>query len=433
MFTAIITFFLTVLGALRATSLYTGILTLSDGLHLKSWLVNSVFVPLLEDKTAANAVVASTGNGTRAKVYLIGGPWLLSLPAPPLILTLPPGFSDRALIVRPDYAVSEVAESAGGLDALLVLVGLAVTTYWVLKLILGLRASATVELSYRETIVQDFSISGKPYNGTSYQAGDSLVLAGIMETLEVLSSIEGPVELDLSVAKKKKSKRKGKKSKVTTSSSMPPSIAVTPVPHQVVDDLEQTAASTGAIEDPGGTATAVVGAASVTAADADIIEPACATPPPEEQPVETPLDTSAVEDEDASAWITWSNRRRQRSPRSSPPPSTSALSALSSRSSSVVSDARSTNSLFTSKSSASTGITSVASSRRSSIALPSPTKPLPPSSSRYRITIRTRTRIRTLTDTFDKPSSNKYSVLEAFEAEGSGLVRSEDESRYGQS
>ncbi|KAI9061129.1 hypothetical protein FKP32DRAFT_983387 [Trametes sanguinea] len=125
-------------------------------------------------------------------------------------------------------------------------------------------------------------------------------------------------------------------------------------------------------------------------------------------------------EEDGGAWMIWSNRRRRQPPRPPPPHSTIALNATRSRSSSIASDSRSIDSLFLSAPSTSTTPTSVASSsRRSSIALPSPSKPHPiPSGFRYRITIQTRTRMRTLTSTFDKPSDNKYSVLEAFEAEG---------------
>ncbi|KAJ3005132.1 hypothetical protein NUW54_g4481 [Trametes sanguinea] len=98
----------------------------------------------------------------------------------------------------------------------------------------------------------------------------------------------------------------------------------------------------------------------------------------------------------------------------------SAFGTTRSRSSSIASDSLSIDSLFSSASSTSRMPTSAASfSRRSSIALPSPSKPHPaPSASRYRITIHTRTRMRTLSSTFDKPSDNKYSVLEALEAEG---------------
>ena len=46
MFTALTTFFFTVLGALRATPLYTGILTLGNGLNVKSWFGYKVFILL---------------------------------------------------------------------------------------------------------------------------------------------------------------------------------------------------------------------------------------------------------------------------------------------------------------------------------------------------------------------------------------------------
>ncbi|KAI9061132.1 hypothetical protein FKP32DRAFT_1678475 [Trametes sanguinea] len=138
MFTALITFFLTVLGALRATPLHTGILTLGNGLTVKSWFRYEVSVPLLDNKTAT-ATTYATGIGSHTQALLFRWPLPPSIWAPPLVLTLPPGFSDRALIVRPEYSPSEAPARDEALDAILGLIGLAVTVYWLLVLLPRLR------------------------------------------------------------------------------------------------------------------------------------------------------------------------------------------------------------------------------------------------------------------------------------------------------
>ncbi|KAL7278963.1 hypothetical protein ACG7TL_006795 [Trametes sanguinea] len=426
MFTSLIPFFLTVLGALRATPLYTGILTLGSGLQVKSWFGYQVFVPLtiasmltvfgyasLDNKTAT-ATAHSTGISTRARALLFGGPLRPSLPAPPLVLTLPPGFSDRALIVRPEYSIGEALAQDEALDAILGLLGLAVTIYWLVVFILRLMPGTSDDSvdDLLDSAPEDAYIHfGEPYDGAVYHAAG--LLENVLTTTAIshfLGESENAQRLLRSAASTQNCQSKKVKIKTVLSS---PSTAPSAVSTDVLATLEARAEPVEATVD---TTSLVDSEMSIQAALPEVTESRA----PDEQPsVGVDVNPSALGEDDGSAWMTWSNRRRRRPPRPPPPLSTSALSAARSRSSSIASDSRSVDTLFSSMSSTLTLPTSLASSsRRSSIALPSPSKPHPPSSSRYRITIQPRTRARTLTSTFDKASDNKYSVLETFEAEG---------------
>ncbi|OSC98303.1 hypothetical protein PYCCODRAFT_1019179 [Trametes coccinea BRFM310] len=420
MFTSLITFFLTVLGALRPTPLYTDILTLGNGLRVKSWLGYEVFVPLLDDKTATVTAIV-TGIDTHARALLFGGSLLPSLPAPALVLTLPPGFSDRALIVRPEYSVGEALAQDEALDAILGLIGLVVTIYWLVVFILRLMPGASDDSEddlLDSALEEAYMHFGKPYDGAVYQTAD--VLENILTTTAIshfLGESENAQRLLRSAASTQNCHSKKLKSKAvlpspsTASSSFEPE-APSAVSTNVLATLETQTEPVEATVDP----TLLVDSRSIQVAIPEHSEPSALD---ERPPVGIAVNASALEEEDGSAWMTWSNRRRRRPPRPPPPLSTSALSAARSRSSSIASDSRSVDTLFSSVSSSLTLPTSLAScSRRSSIALPSPSKPHQPSSSRYRITIQPRIRTRTLASTFDKASDNKYSVLETFEAEG---------------
>ncbi|OSC98296.1 hypothetical protein PYCCODRAFT_1471208 [Trametes coccinea BRFM310] len=419
MFTSLITFFLTVLGALRATPLYTGILTLGNGLRVKSWLGYEAFVPLLDDKTATVTAIV-TGIDTHARALLFGGSLLPSLPAPALVLTLSPGFSDRALIVRPEYSVGEALAQDEALDAILGLLGLVVTIYWLVVFILRLMSGTSddSEDDLLDSALEDaYMHFGKPYDGAVYQTAD--VLENVLTTTAIshfLGKSENAQRLLRSAASTQKYHSKKLKSKTVLPSPSTASSSFEPEAPSAVstDVLDARAEPVEATVDT----TSLVDSRSIQVAIPEHTEPSALD---ERPPVGIAVNASALEEEDGSAWMTWSNRRRRRPPRPPPPLSTSALSAARSRSSSIASDSRSVDTLFSSVSSSLTLPTSFASSsRRSSIALPSasPLKPHPPSSSRYRITIQPRTRARTLTSTFDKASDNKYSVLETFEAEG---------------
>ncbi|OSC98293.1 hypothetical protein PYCCODRAFT_1018469 [Trametes coccinea BRFM310] len=260
---------------------------------------------------------------------------------------------------------------------------------------------------------------GKPYDGAVYQTAG--LLENVLTTTTIshfLGESENAQRLLRSAASTRNCHSKKLKSKTvlpspsTASSSFEPE-APSAVSTDVIATPESRAEPVEATVD---TTSLVDSEMSIQAALPEVTESRAL----DEQPsVGVDVNSSALGEDDGSAWMTWSNRRRRRPPRPPPPLSTSALSAARSRSSSIASDSRSVDTLFSSVSSSSTLPTSLAScSRRSSIALPFPSKPHPPSSSRYRITIQPRTRTRTLTSTFDKASDNKYSVLETFEAEG---------------
>ncbi|KAI0351719.1 hypothetical protein OH77DRAFT_847554 [Trametes cingulata] len=143
-----------------------------------------------------------------------------------------------------------------------------------------------------------------------------------------------------------------------------------------------------------------------------------AAPPPTSQETiaatlraSAPLAPLVPEEDQGGAWQTWTNHRKRRPPRRPPPPN--ALRAFPSRSSSVLSTSRTSDTLFSSQSSISTAPTSIAPSRRASIATPSPQKTtLSPSHSTVRIRIRDSD-----TPTIAIASYNKFSVLEVYEVE----------------
>ncbi|KAI9061137.1 hypothetical protein FKP32DRAFT_984524 [Trametes sanguinea] len=418
MFTALITFFLTVLGALRATPLYTGILTLGNGFTVKSWFRYEVSVPLLDNKTATAATYA-TGIGSHTQALLFRWPLLPYISAPPLVLTLPPGFSDHALIVRPEYSVSEAPAQDEALDAILGLFGLVVTIYWLVILLLRLRPGTsddTVDDLFDNALDNAYASFGKPYDGTDYQKADLLENVSTTEPVSVpLGMPEESQPPRVGALSSRRTKSKKVKSKAILSSSSTPEVAMASTestevlaPFETESEPVEAAVDTTPLGNSETGAEATLPA--VTEPDALVEQPS----------VETVSNRSGLEEDDGGAWMIWSNRRRRQHPRPPPPRSTIALNATRSRLSSIASDSRSIDSLFSSAPSTLTTPTSAASSsRRSSIAFASPSKPHPtPSGFRYRITIQTRTRMRTLTSTFDKPSDNKYSVLEAFEAEG---------------
>ncbi|KAI0360228.1 hypothetical protein OH77DRAFT_1586827 [Trametes cingulata] len=353
MFTTLITFFLTVLGALRASPLYSHILSLGDGLRVtdRSWFSPVVSLPLLE-KTATS-LGTQTGNGTLNLVFfgspliltLPSSPTLLSLPSLPLLLTLP-----AATRIRSSLYPELVLLLAYLSGFLIVLGGL----FWHLRatLVTTCETCDDCESQIRDGVtVLTFGLA---YSGGAYTASE---LVGILDTSAAPA---------LAIIREPKSK-KAKTASTTTAVSATTAKAATPPPTS-----QETIAAT--------------------------------------LRASAPLAPLVSEEDQGGAWQTWTNNRKRRPPRRPPPPS--ALRAFPSRSTSVLSASRTSDTLFSSISSTSTTPTSVALSRRPSIAKsPSPHKPTPsPSPS----TVRIRTHD-TDTPTIAIASYNKFSVLEVYE------------------
>ncbi|KAI0649469.1 hypothetical protein C8Q79DRAFT_950695 [Trametes meyenii] len=338
MFTALITLFLTALGALCASPLYAGILTLGNGLQVKSWFICAILVPLLDDK-ASVLTGTSLGNG-----FSYSLPLVLSLPAPPILLTLPSGTSNDD---RPNY-----------LYHLLILILLVASGLFCV--IWQLRTAYLADFAVDNKLSPAFEdlIFGNPYCGDTFEASNEL--AGVLEPSSTISTVPASTtsnEVTSAVRSNKPRKSKSKKSKVTVVPLSSPSPTF-PV------GFNEPSTYTHSVD---------------TSND----------------PVPTPLNN-----DDDRDWKTWTNKQQRRPSKRAPPPTTRSQPRAHSRSSSALSSSYTSDSLFSTTSTASTAPTSVASSRRSSFAT---SLPLKPSSSL----------------TWNKPrpppsilSYNKFSVLE---------------------
>ncbi|KAI9000459.1 hypothetical protein BD414DRAFT_1224 [Trametes punicea] len=399
MFTTLITFFFTVLGALRATPLYTGILTIGNGLQFRSWFNGAVSAPLLDNKTAGTTGT-STGTGTGGTL-IYGLPFVLSLPPapltlslspPPPILTLPPGHSHRALLVIHSPLASMPANlgtrQLHALLGLLLLVGF--ITSLAVRIVFHLRAafvSTTDSVASTAKCITAVPpgavlIIGKPYDDNCFEAAYELVnipeIAGASPSPSASST---PAATEQTIARAPRRKRRRK---AAAAQMQPPELEVIP---------------------------ALAPALAATVRPQPSSSPKALAESSDDALFDTPADADGD-----GMWATWTNHRcrRLRRPR---PPAPSALYASSSRSSSIVSSSRTVDSLFSRVESTPTAPTSLASSRRSSITTSSPHK-LPPldlpsvqSPSTARTSTRTRAGIPTIA------SHNRYSVLEVFEAE----------------
>ncbi|KAI0671398.1 hypothetical protein C8Q78DRAFT_1028740 [Trametes maxima] len=319
MFTALITLFLTVLGALRASPLYAGVLTLGNGLQVKSWFIcATVLVPLLYDK-ASILTSTSLGNG-----FSYALPLVLSLPAPPLLLTLPSGISDDDHTHHLYYS----------LTLILLVIGSLACTLWYL------RTTYLVDpvVDNRLGLTLNDPTFGNPYTGNTFEASSQL--AGVLDHFSMVTTNEASTSPsgDFAVRppqKHQKSKHRSK-SKVTVVPSPSPS-PITPaarIEHSTA--LPSVDASSG--------------------------------------PTPAPLNN-----DDDGDWKTWTNKRQRRLSKRAPPPPTRSQRRAHSRSSSTLSSSYTSDSLFSTTSTASTAPTSVASSRRSSFATSLPPKPSSPS------------------------------------------------------
>ncbi|KAI0671403.1 hypothetical protein C8Q78DRAFT_1028759 [Trametes maxima] len=342
MLTTLVTLFLTVFGALRAFPLHAGVLTLGNGLQVKSWAICAILVPLLDDKTS---VLTGTSIGSGFSYTL---PLVLSLPAPPLLLTLPSGISD-------DYHTHHLYYL---LTHILLVIGSLACTLWYLRTAYLVDPTVDNQLSLT---LNDLTF-GNPYTGNTFEA--STQLAGVLEHSSTVTTNEASTSPSGDSAvrppqKPQRSKSKSKKSKVTVVPSPSPS-PITP-------------------------ATRAEPSTSLHSVDAS----SDSTPFP-------------LNNNDDGDWKTWTNKRQRRPSKRAPPPPTRPQRRAHSRSSSTLSSSYTSDSLFSTTSTASTAPTSVASSRRSSFATSLPPKPLPSSSFTW-------TKPRTPPSIV---SHNKFSVLE---------------------
>ncbi|KAI0822553.1 hypothetical protein BC628DRAFT_669182 [Trametes gibbosa] len=374
MFTTLITLFLSIFGALRASHLYSGILTLGNG---GSWFDGAAVLPLL-DSEAAIITGELFGNGTPARIFHwplpLPLPLPLSLPAPPVILSLP----------SPPVLLALSAGTLGHPDAyhdlisvltLAALVGLTILVP--IKAILSLRAwvRAAPSVDTIDHVAAVIYVSGSPYKGDMFSAWNDL--AGVLDAN--LSSAMS-TSIDIPVA----------------APSVPPAAARKPRIKKTKD----------------GRPTSIVAVASRDIPAAVLISPPEAPALPSNIGIAAEVEPSNVHaDDDSTGWQRWTTQRRRRPPRRLSL-SASCLCPSSSRSSSVFSTSSTSTSLFSSGSSASTAATTAPSSRRCSFAVSSSSKPLaslslpPPHSSRI--------------GTPSIPSrafQNRFSVLEVFSAE----------------
>ncbi|KAI0671387.1 hypothetical protein C8Q78DRAFT_1028684 [Trametes maxima] len=317
MLTALTTLFLTVLGVLRASPLYAGVLTLGNGLQVKSWFICAVLVPLLDDK-ASILTGTSFGNG-----FSYSLPLVLSLPAPPLLLTLPPGTSQTAYPYHIYYS----------LILIILVIGSLACTLWYLRTTYLVDCAVDNQLSLT---LNDLTL-GNPYSGNTFEA--STQLSGVLEDCSTVTTNAVSVSLsgDSAVRPHKPQKSKSKKSKVAVVPTSSPS----PISPAARIELSKTLHSVDASSGP------------------------------------TP---TTLNNDDDGDWKTWTNKRQRRSSKRTPPPPTRSQRRAHSRSSSTLSSSYTSDSLFSTTSTASTTPTSVASSRRSSFATSLPPKPSPSSS-----------------------------------------------------
>ncbi|KAI0671383.1 hypothetical protein C8Q78DRAFT_1028655 [Trametes maxima] len=317
MLTALATLFFTVLGALRASPLYAGVvLTLGNGLQVKSWFICAILVPLLDDK-ASVLTGTSLGNGFSYTLPLV-----LSLPAPPLLLTLPSGTSDD----NHTHHIYHLYHLL--LLILLVTCGL----FWV---IWYLRTAYLVDPAVDNQLsltLNDLTF-GNAYTGNAFEA--STQLAGVLEHCSTVTTNETSTSSNNDFAVRspqKPQKGKSKKGKVAVVPTPSPS-PISPAAHiGPSKTLHSVDASSG------------------------------------------PTPTTLNNDDDGD-WKTWTNKRQRRSSKRTPPPPTRSQRRAHSRSSSTLSSSYTSDSLFSTTSTASTAPTSVVSSRRPSFATSLPSKP----------------------------------------------------------
>ncbi|KAI0649459.1 hypothetical protein C8Q79DRAFT_950631 [Trametes meyenii] len=316
MFTALITLFLTALGALRASPLYASVLTLGNGLQVKSWFICAILVPLLDEK-ASVLTGTSPGNG-----FSYSLPLVLSLPTPPILLTLPPGTSGYDCPHHLYYLLIIILLVTSGLFCAI----------WHLRT--AYLADFAVDQQRVSPTLKDLTF-GNPYTGDTFEASSEL--AGVLEPSSIISTVSASTtsnEVASAVRSSKpgKSKSKSKKSKVAVVPTSSPSPISPAARLESSTSLHSVDASSDSVPAP-------------------------------------------LHNDDDGDWKTWTNKQQRRSSKRAPPPLTQSQRCAHSRSSSTLSSSCTSNSLFSTASTASTAPTSVASSRRSSFATSLPLKP----------------------------------------------------------
>ncbi|OJT15033.1 hypothetical protein TRAPUB_8476 [Trametes pubescens] len=308
MLTTLVSIFLSIFGALRAAPLYYT-RVLTLGSAFKSYAT-------LDDSTTTTIRVIDSFSSTP----------VLRMPPSPVLLTLPTGVSSDSL-----------AHSLAFLAAVFVI------TIFFFGIIWHLRTS-TLALGNDDTNMQAgdsekmhhlvIDLSGVTYNGHML-ASDVKFQAGLLADLTSMP-LESSPPVDLHAASMQTSEH---------DALDPPSCVVSRE-----DSKNDFPASSKATSAP-----------TYVPPKSEAID--CVTVPAEPTP--------ADEEDDDDAWDTWTNRRHRRPPRQAPL-SASIPTPSRTRSSSVNSTLRTSDTLFSSVSAASTAPTSAASSRRSSIAAFSP-------------------------------------------------------------
>ncbi|KAH9856653.1 hypothetical protein C2E23DRAFT_881983 [Lenzites betulinus] len=384
--TSLITVFLTIFRALRASPLYSGILTLGNGFNLGTWFNGAAVLPLLDNKAA---------HFTSPMSYLP-----LSLPAPPVVLSLPPS---AELIMLSAEGLDDPGLLSGLLSVLVFLVLGYMTIYlpiscaiWLLRtfssIVFGKSTKPDKPKRKKAPVIY---ISATPYSGKKFRAGGEL--AGVLLTSSTSPAHPAIPSTPLVVNPKPSNKA------VIPASAPAPSPS--PAPQTQPSPIPTSASPCPAVVTP------PAPAASVFTVQLTALAKSADTTPH----VAATSDTAA--EEDGAPWQTWTNQR-PRPPRPPPSPAAPFRRSRSSRSSSVFSTSSTMDSLFSGASSASTAPTTAPSSRRSSFATSSPRKP-PASPLSVPLTLLHSSRsARTIRTTPTKPSStNRFSVLEVFEAE----------------
>ncbi|KAI0822537.1 hypothetical protein BC628DRAFT_1388984 [Trametes gibbosa] len=357
MFTTLITLFLSIFGALRASPLYSGILTLGNGFTGRGSGFNCASVLPLLDSEAAIIAGKLLGNGTPARIFH----WPLSLPSPPVLLTLSAG-----TLGRPDAYHDLIS-----VLTLAALVGLTILVP--IKAILSLRAwvLAAPSVDTIDHVAAVIYVSGSPYEGDVFSAWNDL--AGVLD-----ASMSSAM------------------SSIYTPTAAPSSYVPTPhIPSGKKAKRPRTISRAPPLQ------------------PAVIAQPAPAAPP-WNMAIATEVEPSSVHaDDDNTGWQTWTTQRRRRPPRHLPPPASS-LSSSSSRSSSVCSTPSTSASLFSYGSLASTAPTTAPSSRRSSFRTSSSSSSETTTSLLILSLYLSRTRTLYAPD---KTFYNMFMVLEVFSAE----------------
>ncbi|KAI0635648.1 hypothetical protein C8Q77DRAFT_1071643 [Trametes polyzona] len=188
MFTTLITFFLTFLGALRATPLYSGILTLGNGLQSYVWIPTPAMIPLLASRTAHPILHTPT-----LRLPFLPAPSIYRAPsisATPWISASPP---TTQTIIR------AVLRPRGSSIICAILWFLAVVVFYHLacELVLALKPDTIIAPTKPDPNMRGLNIYllGVPYDGVDYECAEKLAGAAGSLTGETPSMSLAPAPL----------------------------------------------------------------------------------------------------------------------------------------------------------------------------------------------------------------------------------------------